>query len=116
MFFFGSFLNLGSWSNRYIKELGIQRVIDHLRERGLPCEWPLCVPDPEYPATLKAAATKNSYKSQCPFYGGYWLCGGTGGVECAAAGEIVPGCVWNELCEKRHEDCPFYKEMEDGKQ
>lgn len=115
MFFFGLSIETGTWSNRYIVELGIQRVIDHLKERGLPHEWPIYVPDPANPATLKAIATKNNYKSQCPYYRGYWLCGGIGGVECDAAEEIVPGCVWNELCEKRHEACPFYKDKEESK-
>ena len=115
MFFFGSSLGMGTWSERYIKELGIQQAIDNLKERGFPHEWPMYVPDPENPATLKATATKNNYKSQCPYYQGYWLCGGIGGVECEAAGEIIPGNAWYTLCEKKHTQCPFYKEKEESK-
>lgn len=107
MFFF----NEGTWSHRYIEELGIQRVIDHLNRKGLPSEWPLKVPDTENPYTLKATVTASNYKSQCPHYRGYWL-GSYGGVECAAAGEVLPGCVWDDVCAKDHTSCPFYKEKE----
>ena len=94
---------------QYMEELGIQGVIDYLRAKDLPCEWPQKVPDPENPATLKATVTASSYKSRCPYYRGYWLCGGIGGVECAAAGEIIPGIVWYKTCSEKHIDCPFYK-------
>lgn len=95
---------------QYINELGIQRVIDSLKSRGYPHEWPLEVPDPKDPATLKATVTASQYKSTCPHYGGVWLCGGISAVECHAVGEWIPGAVWYERCEKRHEECPFYQE------
>ena len=107
MFFFG--MNGGVWSGRYVVELGIQKVVDHLQAKGLPSQWPLEVPDPDDRATLKATVTAGNYKSQCLHYRGYWLCGGGGGVECAAAGEIIPGCVWYNLCSKEYTGCPFYK-------
>ena len=108
VFFFGE----GDWSHRYIEELGIQRVIDHLEAKGLPCEWPMKVPDLQNPYTLKATVTASNYKSQCPYYRGYWLGGYIGGVECAAAGEILPGCVWDDICAKEYTACPFYKKEE----
>ncbi|MBQ2785939.1 MAG: hypothetical protein IJF02_05500 [Oscillospiraceae bacterium] len=94
---------------QYMEELGIQKAIDSLKAKGLPCEWPEKVVDLNDPATLKATVTASLYKSQCPHYGGYWLCGGTGSVECAAAGELLPGIVWYEVCSKEHCKCPFYK-------
>lgn len=112
MFFFDEG---GAWSHRYIVELGLQRAIDHLKAKGLPAQWPLRVPDIQNPYTLKATVTASNYKSQCPHYRGYWLHGGCGGVECAAAGEIIPGCVWYEICSKEHTGCPFYKDAEDKK-
>ena len=107
MFFFDE----GVWSERYIEELGIQRVIDHLKQKGLPSEWPMKVPDLQNPYTLKATVTASNYKCQCPHYGGYWL-GSYGGVECAAAGEVVPGCVWEDVCSREYTACPFFEEKE----
>ena len=69
---------------QYMKELGIQKAIDYLKGKGLPYEWPEKVVNLNDPATLKATVTASSYKSQCPHYSGYWLCGGIGSVECAA--------------------------------
>ena len=97
---------------QYIKELRIQRAVDNLKSKGLHCEWPMHVPDPDDPATLKATVTAGCYKSPCPYYEGMWLCGGTSAVECTAAGEWIPGIVWYEVCEHRHTDCPFYKNKE----
>ena len=93
-------------------ELGLQKTVDYLQAKGLPSQWPLCVPDPEDKYAVKATVTAGSYKSQCPYYRGYWLHGGCGGVECAAAGEVVPGCVWYNLCSKEYTGCPFYKERD----
>lgn len=106
------FFDEGAWSQRYIEELGIQRVIEHLKQKGLPCEWPMKVPNIENPWTMKATVTASNYKSQCPYYRGYWL-GRYSGVECAAAGEIIPGCVWYDMCSREYTACPFYKERED---
>lgn len=106
-------MGYGDWSKRYVVELGIQRMVDDLEKKGLPTEWPLRVPDVTAPFTLKATVTASNYKSQCPYYRGYWLHGGCGGVECAAAGEIVPGVVWYNICSKEYAGCPFYKEKEE---
>ena len=94
---------------QHMEELGIQKVVDNLKRKGLPCEWPTEVVNPENVFALKAKVTAGCYKSNCPHYEGYWLHGGAGSVECAAAGELLPGVVWYETCSKRHEECPFYK-------
>ena len=95
---------------QYMEELGIQRIIDSLKQKGLPCQWPLKVADPNEPYTLKAHPYM--YPSRCPHFGGYWLRGGTGGVDCKAAGEMLPGVVWYEVCLKEFEKCPFYGRKE----
>lgn len=97
---------------QYVNELGIQKAVDYLKSKGLPHEWPLEVPDLQDPGTLKVVKTARSYKSPCPYYEGMWLCGGIGGVECAAAGELVPGHAWYAVCGENHTSCPFYKEEE----
>ena len=99
---------------KYMEELGIQRCVDDLRAKGLPHTWPMQVVDKEDPCTLKATVTASCYKSRCPHYDGYWLHGGTGSVECRAAGELVPGVVWYCVCSKDHEKCPFYREKEEA--
>ena len=115
MFFFHCDMGYGEWSERYAAELGIQRMVDDLTQKGLPSRWPMMVPDITAPFVLKATVTAGSYKSQCPHYRGYWLHGGCGGVECGAAGEIIPGVVWYNICSKGYTGCPFYKEKEGKK-
>lgn len=110
MYFFGD-PDPDWWPQR--ETLGIQAAVDGLKRKGLPADWPMQVVDLNDPATLKAEATKGSYKSQCPHYGGYWLCGGTGSVECRAYDGLLPGIVWYKTCEKRHEGCPYFKMEED---
>ena len=97
---------------QFIVELGIQRNVEYLKAKGLPHEWPMKVVDPTNPATVKATVTASLYKSGCPHYAGYWLCGGTGSVECNAAGELLPGNVWYNVCERKHCECPFFKKKE----
>ena len=99
---------------KYIEELGIQRCVDNLKAKGLPHEWPMKVGDKSCPYTLKAAETASCDKSQCPHYDGYWLHGGTGSVECRAAGELIPGVVWHCVCSKDFTKCPFYREKEEA--
>lgn len=99
---------------RYMEELGLNRVIDNLESRGKPSFWVTQVADPAEPGTLKATVTASSYRSKCPHYDGYWLCGGTGAVECAAAGERLPGIVWYEVCSKEYEKCPFCGKKGEG--
>lgn len=109
MFFFGD-TEPGWWP--YREQLGIQGVVDNLKQKGLPSDWPMQTVDLNDPATLKAEATKASYKSQCPHYGGYWLCGGIGSVECKDYGGLIPGVVWYKVCSKGHQACPFFGRSE----
>lgn len=111
-FFFGD--TEPSWWP-YRDQLGIQAVVDYLDNKGLPSEWPTNTVDLSDPATIKENVTKSSYESRCPYYGGYWLCGGAGSVECKAFGEMLPGVVWYKTCMERHKECPFYVRGDQGK-
>jgi len=57
------------------------------------------------------------YKSDCPFYSGYWLLGGCGNVACKSSVSPVPGRVNSLYCTKDYTACPLYKiekEVNDG--
>lgn len=110
MFFFGA-ADPAWWE--YREQLGIQGVVENLKQKNLPSDWPMQTVDLSDPATLKAEATKGSYKSQCPHYEGYWLCGGTGSVECKAFEGLLPGIVWYKTCSKDHHACPLFRRSED---
>ena len=90
-------------------ELGIQETIDYLKEKGLPANWPTGVVTPGGVGVCYLPDGKPWYQSKCPHYEGYYLHGGTGSVQCAAAGELLPGIVQYKVCSKEYGECPFYK-------
>ena len=94
---------------QYMEELGIQRAIDYLNDKGLPATWPEMVVDKEAFGAVFENEGKPHYRSQCPHYEGYWLLGGIGSVQCKAEGELIPGLAWYAVCSKGYEQCPFYK-------
>lgn len=101
------------------EELGIDKVVRDLTQRGKPTSWVTRTVDPENPGAVFEKMGKPHYPSACPCYEGYWLLGGTGSVQCRAAGELLPGIVWYGVCSKGHEGCPFYRKEhgnETGKQ
>lgn len=100
---------------KHMDELGIQEVIDDLRAKGRPAEWPAKVVDPSENGTVYLPEGKPWYKSVCSCYEGYYLCGGTGSVQCRTAGELLPGIVWYQVCSKEYHKCPFHKESEENK-
>ena len=95
---------------QYVEELGIQAVIDHLKSRGQPCEWPLCVADPEdkFVSFLPHGKGFNCYKSKCPHYEGYYLGGARSAVGCDACPDLLPGIVVDTMCTKDFTSCPYY--------
>ena len=104
MFFF-----MPEWY-QHLEQLGISEVIRSLQARGRPAEWPLHVPDPDERGTSYLPEGKPWYKSQCPCYEGFYLCGGTGAVRCRTSEELLPGVVWYTRCSKDYAGCPYYKE------
>lgn len=100
--------------HKYINELGIQRVIDHLIEGGHPHGWVLDVADPEDKLTFFLPLGKgfNCYRSKCPHYAGYYLAGSSSAVKCKACLDLLPGIVVDTMCHNNHINCPFTKEGE----
>lgn len=94
----------------HMDELGIQETIDYLRGKNLPANWPTMVLDPSGEYVQYLPEGKPWYKSDCPYYEGYYLCGGCGSVACKTAGELLPGIVHYKVCGKDYKICPFYKE------
>lgn len=99
---------------KYMDELGIQGAIDHLTAKGLPAYWPEKVVDPTEAGVCYLPGGKPWYKSDCPCYEGYYLCGGIGSVRCRTAGELLPGIVQYKVCSKEYPKCPFFKEELDA--
>lgn len=94
---------------QYMDELGIRETIDYLIAKGLPANWPTGIVDPAGNGVCYLPGGKPWYKSDCPHYEGYYLCGCIGSVRCATAGELLPGIVQYKVCSKEFEKCPFYK-------
>lgn len=110
------FLEMEEW-RQYMKELGIQEVVENLAAKGLPTEWPARVADPHDEHVFYLQKGKPWYESKCPRYEGYYLGSNSGGVKCCGTGGLLPGVVWYKTCSKGHENCPFFrKENEDGQQ
>ena len=99
-----------SWK-KYRKELGIDRAINYLKEKGFPANWPEQVPDSKEFGCIYVPGGKPYNPSKCPEYEGYYLHGGGGGVKCRAAAEIIPGIAWDTVCRNNYAQCPFYKEV-----
>lgn len=101
MFFFEE-----SW-RQHAEALGLQQMSDYLKDKGYGHEWPLKVFGPEDGATFHPGGGR-FHKSACPHYDGYWWAGGFGAVQCRVAGELLPGAVYETMCEKAKGECPFH--------
>lgn len=95
-----------------MEELGIQEAIDYLEGKGLPTEWVTRIPDINSTYSFFHPLGKPWYRSACPCYEGYYLGGTSGAVQCSTAGELLPGIIWDNVCSKGYEKCPFYKRSE----
>ncbi len=93
-----------------------KQVKDDLIEKGRPWEWILKTVDPndKYAAFLRDG--KPWYRSECPNYEGYWLCGGTGSVQCKAAEKMLPGIHHVLFCGKEFGTCPYSAVVKPGSQ
>lgn len=96
----------------YMEELGIQNAIDYLEGIGKPSDWVTRIPDIYLSHVFFLADGKPWYRSQCPCYEGYYLSGIDAAAKCSVAGELLPGIVWDNVCSKGYEKCPFYKRSE----
>lgn len=83
-----------------------------LESRGYPSAWVDEVVDRTDKHAIFERNGKPHYKSQCPYYEGYWLRGGLGSVQCAAHDGLIPGLQWDKFCSKCHEKCLVFREAE----
>ena len=90
-----------------MKELGIQQAVEYLQAKGLPGTWPTQVADPDDGGTFFLPKGKPYNKSDCHCYEGYYLDGISGAVQCSGAGELLPGIVWDNVCSKDYNLCPY---------
>lgn len=81
-----------------------EEVCKDLILRGHPAGWVKEVVDPTYPCATFIKDGKPWYKSPCRHYVGYWLCGGTGSVQCKAVTGLLPG-IHHQLFCKSEEGC-----------
>lgn len=88
---------------------GFVEAKTNLEEKGFLSAWIYETIDPKAKYAIFLKNGKPGYKSPCPYYEGYWLCGGFGSVQCRAVDTLFPGLQWDITCGKKHEQCPFYK-------
>lgn len=79
-----------------------------LIERGKPWEWMLEVVDTTQTGSAFLKKGKPWYRSDCPYYEGYWLNGGNGAVQCTCASSLLPGIHQLLFCEGKFEKCPLF--------
>ena len=87
-----------------------------LESRGYPSYWVDEVVDRNDKYAMFEKDGKPHYKSQCPYYEGYWLRGGCGSVQCAAHDGLIPGLQWDKFCSKCHEKCLVFRKAENEKE
>ena len=92
------------------KELlpGFAEVKARIEEKGYLSEWIMNTVDPNDPGAVFLPNGKKLYRSDCPNYKGYWLCGHVGSVKCEVCAELLPGLQWDIMCKKDYSKCKFY--------
>lgn len=88
---------------------GFAEAKARLEEKGYSAEWITETVDPNEAGAVFIPSRKRMYRSDCPYYKGYWLCGHIGSVECEAHAELIPGLQWDILCSKDFTKCKFYE-------
>lgn len=85
------------------------RAKEHLMALGLKWEWLTHTVDTAGPAAFFFPNGKRGYHSECPYYEGFWLCGGFGGSKCNLSEAPRPVIYYEAVCTKKYEDCPHWK-------
>ena len=91
--------------SRFIGLPGFQEVEAGLDARGKPSYWIFDVVNTEDKHAFFAKHGRPWYRSECPFYEGYWLLGGCGSVQCSKCKTILPGLQWDITCSKDYTNC-----------
>lgn len=86
---------------------GFSEARSRLEEaRKNPC-WIDEVVDPTENDAVFVKNGKPWYKSNCPEYDGFWICGGIGSVQCKVHDGLIPGLHFHLTCGKNPEKCPL---------
>lgn len=85
-----------------------------LEAGGHPSEWITETVNPADECAHFLKAGKPWYRSSCPMYEGFWLCGYIGSVQCQGCEKLIPGLQYNLACKDDFERCRFYKKPEAG--
>lgn len=84
-------------------------VRKYLLSQNLPVGWITEVVDKDAFGAVYVKDGKPWYKSNCPFYCGFWLHGSIGSVECEKCEKLLPGLQWDKVCSKEFSKCQFYE-------
>jgi len=80
--------------------------------KGYNSAWLFRVVDKNDPQASFLKGGKRNYKSECPYYNGYWLGSAAGSVDCAVCNrlfdKLLPGNMWYKTCQRKHTTCPYY--------
>lgn len=96
--------------SRFIGLPGFRESEAGLEERGRPSHWIFDTVDTGDPHAIFVKNGKPWYRSECPFFEGYWLLGGCGSVQCGKCQTLLPGLHWDHTCSKDHAACPIYRD------
>lgn len=77
--------------------------------------WVFETVDPDAPGAIFLKDGKPWYKTTCPHYEGFWLCGYIGSVQCKQVDGLIPSIHWQIFCrtEEGCAKCP-YREASTG--
>lgn len=92
---------------------GFQQVREHLKSEDRSSYWIDEVVDTKKPLSCFLKEGKPWYRSDCPYYEGFWLQGGIGSVQCAKVPYLLPGLMHHTTCRKYPAECPFREGEED---
>lgn len=91
-----------------IKEI-LNDIKAGIASKGYKSDWVDQTIDPKHPGVVFLKNGKFGYKSNCPNYEGYYLCGGFGSVQCKRGG-LMPGAIANDLCYSQKKKCPYMEQ------
>ena len=98
-----------------VKHPAYLRAKAHLISMGLKYEWLTSTVDLNNPITYFFKNGRQGYRSTCPHYEGYWLCGGFGSPKCRLSDPPRPMLYYDTFCSKDHQQCPHWIQHEQAR-
>lgn len=107
---------LNAENQEYLLLPEYQATRQYLISQGRPWEWILKTVDIHSSGACFLKKGKPCYQSECPFYEGFWLDGGTGSVQCSASDMLLPSLHHHHFCRTPEgcEKCPQRKSNTGG--